>query len=317
MGTYGHACVPTPRAPSLGVTLVDKCGALLMEETILKFILSGLGNFYRSWKLAEHAVPLADELGFWGAVIPDHYMWDRPEMPDRDSTLDCWTVLTYLAAKTKQLKLGTLVTPIPFRPPGMLAKIVTTLDLVSSGRVVLGVGAGWSRTEFDGFSEWFDGKTRVDRTEEGVELILRLWKENKVDFQGRFYNAKGAVLEPKPVQKPHPPLLFGGPGPRMLRMAGRYGDLCFIPPWAKPSFESAKSIVEMEARKAGRGGKVAFAAGSPIAQGKFDMKLLEKDVEKAAQNGCGYYVTPFPSIDYVATMQQFAKDVVPSYIGLA
>ena len=76
--------------------------------------------------------------------------------------------LGYMAAKTKKLRLGTLVTPIPFRPPGMLAKIVATLDVISSGRAILGVGAGWSQTEFEGYSEWTDGKTRVDRTEEGV-----------------------------------------------------------------------------------------------------------------------------------------------------
>lgn len=133
-----------------------------------------------------------------------------------------------------------MATPIPFRPPGILAKMVATVDLLSSGRTILGVGAGWSRTEFEGYNEWVSGKTRVDRTEEGVKLILRLWQEDKVDFQGKFYSAKAAVLDPKPLQKPHPPLLFGGFSPRMLRLAGRYGDLCFIPPWIKIPFESAK-----------------------------------------------------------------------------
>ena len=119
------------------------------------------------------------------------------------------------------MRIGTLVTPIPFRPPGILAKIVSTLDVISSGRAILGVGAGWSQTEFEGYSEWTDGKTRVDKTEEGVQLILKLWQEAKVEFQGKFYKAKGAILDPKPVQKPHPPLLFGGVSPRTLRLAGQ------------------------------------------------------------------------------------------------
>ena len=105
----------------------------------LRFILSGLGNWSDSWKLIEQAVPLADELGFWGAVLPDHYMWG--ENRGGDSTLETWIALTYLAAKTEKIKLGTLVTPIPFRPPGILAKNVSTLDQLSSGRTVLGVGA--------------------------------------------------------------------------------------------------------------------------------------------------------------------------------
>src|SRR3989442_15971956 len=134
-------------------------------------------------------------------------MWGR----DRggDSTVETWTALTYLAAKTEKIRLGTLVTPIPFRPPGMLAKTVSTLDLLSNGRTILGVGAGWSRTEFEGYSKWNSNKIRVDKTREGLDLILKLWTQEKVDFKGKFYHANGAVLEPKPVQKPHPPLLFG------------------------------------------------------------------------------------------------------------
>ncbi len=279
----------------------------------MKFLIAGLGNFYRAWKLVEHVVPVADELGFHGLLIPDHFMWDWKDMPERNSTLDAWTALSYLAGKTKKLKLGTLVTPIPFRPPGILAKIVATLDVISSGRAILGVGAGWSQTEFEGYSDWTDGKTRVDKTEEGVQLILKLWKEASVDFQGRFYKAKGGVLDPKPVQKPHPPLLFGGVSPRMLRLAGKYGDMCFIPPWTQTPFNKAKSIVDMEAKSAGRQLKLEYGAGSPMIRGAFDMKTLEKDIQTAVDNGCRFYVTPFPQDDYVAKMREFARDVMPSY----
>ena len=280
----------------------------------MKFFLAGLGNFYRSWKLIEQAIPAADDLAYHGVVFPDHYMWDRDQMPERNSTLDAWSVISYLAAKTRHLMLGTLVTPIPFRPPAMLAKIVATVDLVSSGRAILGVGAGWSRTEFEGYSEWSDGKTRVDKTDEGVRLIRRLWQEEKVDFDGRFYKARGAVLEPKPVQKPYPQLLFGGVSPRMLRLAGRYGDLCYVPPWVQRPFAEAKSIAEGEARKAGRHSHLIFGAGSPmIMGGRFDMKSLEKDVSKASDGGCEFYVIPFPTDDYVAKMREFAHRVIPSF----
>ena len=127
----------------------------------MRFILSGLGNWYQSWKLIEEAVVLADKLGFWGAVLPDHYMWG--ENRGGNSTLETWVALTYLAARTEKLKLGTLVTPIPFRPPGMLAKTISTVDLLSSGRAVLGVGAGWSQAEFEGYARWEDAKTRLTR----------------------------------------------------------------------------------------------------------------------------------------------------------
>src|SRR5437867_12972232 len=107
------------------------------------------------------------------------------------------TALTYLAAKTEKIRLGTLVTPIPFRPPGMLAKTVSTLDLLSNGRTTLGVGAGWSQTEFEGYSEWNPNKIRLDKTREGVELILKLWTQEKVVVNGKFYHANGAVLDLK------------------------------------------------------------------------------------------------------------------------
>jgi len=157
----------------------------------LRFILSGLGNWYNGWNLTDQAVQLADKLGFWGAVIPDHYMWAEAfGQPQKDSTVESWIALTYLAAKTQNIKLGTTVTPIPFRPPAMLAKMVSTMDVLSSGRAVLGVGAGWSQTEFEGYSTWDDPKTRVDKTKEGVELILQLWQKPKVDFEENTFMQK-------------------------------------------------------------------------------------------------------------------------------
>ncbi len=230
--------------------------------------------------------------------MPDHYMWGEPfgrgiEQPD--STLDTWVALSYLAAKTNKVKLGTLVTPIPFRHPGILAKMVSTLDLLSSGRTVLGVGAGWSQVEFEGYSEWNDSKTRVDKTEEGVRLILKLWQEKRVDFHGKYYKTNGAILEPKPVQKPHPPLLFGGQGTRMLRLAGRYGDICFIRPSTQLPFDKAKAIVSQEALKVKRQVGPAYAAGSPRFEGtKFDTTPLVQDIERAANTGCEFQGTLSP-----------------------
>jgi alkanesulfonate monooxygenase SsuD/methylene tetrahydromethanopterin reductase-like flavin-dependent oxidoreductase (luciferase family) len=284
----------------------------------LRFILAGLGNWYNGWSLTDQAVLLADKLGFWGAVIPDHYMWaEAYGQSQKDSTLDSWIALTYLAAKTQNIKLGTLVTPIPFRPPGMLAKMVSTMDVLSSGRAVLGVGAGWSQTEFDGYSTWDDSKTRVEKTKEGVELILQLWQKPQVDFKGKYYHAKGAILEPKPVQKPHPPLLFGGVGTRMLRLAGQCSDICHIPPWVNSPMEKARSIVKQEARRFHREDKVAFAAGSVANRDpKFDLKAAGHDVEKAAKDEALYYITPLHRTGFLDNLKEFAKSIIPSYSGL-
>jgi alkanesulfonate monooxygenase SsuD/methylene tetrahydromethanopterin reductase-like flavin-dependent oxidoreductase (luciferase family) len=284
----------------------------------LKFILSGLGNWYNGWNLTDQAVQLADKLGFWGAVIPDHYMWAEAfGQPQKDSTVESWIALTYLAAKTQKIKLGTIVTPIPFRPPAMLAKMVATMDVLSSGRSILGVGAGWSQTEFEGYSTWDDPKTRVAKTQEGVELILQLWQKPQVDFKGKYYHAKGAILDPKPVQKPHPPLMFGGVGTRMLQLAGQYSDICHIPPWVNVTMEKARSIVKQEARRFHREGKIAFAAGSVANRDqKFDVKAVGQDVEKAAKDGALYYISPLHRTGYLDNLKEFAKNIMPSYSGL-
>ena len=284
----------------------------------MRFILSGLGNWYSGWSLTDQAVQMADKLGFWGAVIPDHYMWaEAYGQPQKDSTLESWIALTYLAAKTQNIKLGTIVTPIPFRPPAILAKMVSTMDVLSSGRTVLGVGAGWSQSEFEGYSTWDDSKTRVDKTREGVELILELWQKPQVDFKGKYYYAKGAILDPKPVQKPHPPLMFGGVGTRMLRLAGQYSDICHIPPWVHVSMEKARSIVKQEARRFHREDKIAFAAGSVANRDqKFDLKSVEQDVEKAAKDGSLYYIAPLQRTGYLDNLKEFAKNIIPSYSGL-
>lgn len=284
----------------------------------MKFILSGLGNWYNGWNLADQAIQLADKLGFWGAVIPDHYMWaEAYGQQHKDSTLESWIALTYLAAKTQKIKLGTIVTPIPFRPPAMLAKMVATMDVLSSGRAILGVGAGWSQTEFEGYSTWDDSKTRVDKTQEGVELILQLWQKPLVDFKGKHYHAKGAILDPKPVQKPHPPLMFGGVGTRMLRLAGQYSDICHIPPWVHVQMEKARSIVKQEARRFHREDKIAFAAGSVANRDQeFDLKAVGQDVEKAAKDGSLYYIAPLQRTGYLDNLKEFAKNIIPSYSGL-
>ena len=264
---------------------------------------------------------VADDIGFHAFLMPDHYMWGEGNLFG-NSTMETWITLTHIASKTTRIKVGTLVTPIPFRPPGMLAKMTSTLDILSNGRVILGVGAGWSQTEFEGYSEWSDANTRVAKTEEGVRLILDLWEKPKVDFQGSYYNAKGAVLEPKPIQKPHPPLLFGGAnrgGTKMLRMAGKYGDICYIPPQVTElidgGFERAVAIVKEAAKEAGREGKVKFGwngiGGPPIESSPQDPV---KKIQEASQNGAEYFLVNFPRDESrFEKIKAFGKDVIQSF----
>jgi alkanesulfonate monooxygenase SsuD/methylene tetrahydromethanopterin reductase-like flavin-dependent oxidoreductase (luciferase family) len=293
----------------------------------LKFILGSWGNWYSGWETMKKVVPEADNLGYWGFVMPDHYMWGS--QMGGNSTLDTWIVLTYLAAKTENIRLGTLVTPIPFRPPSVLAKMVSTLDIISNGRTILGVGAGWSQTEFEGYSSWDEPKIRVDKTIEGLELILKLWDSttnasSPVNFDGKHYSAKGAILEPKPVQKPHPLLLFGGTAPRMFRLAGLYSDICLIPPWLPPEkAEEAKQIILEEAKRHGRHSRISFAeilreamSDSPqSAPPRYDVQSYSKGVERVRNSGSEYVIIPiFGPYKVVSNIvKDFGKQIIPSY----
>ncbi len=280
----------------------------------MKFILASGLNMAANWTQIRDSALEADRLGFFGLVMPDHYMWGPPRSFG-DSTLETWTTLTYLAAKAERLHLGTLVTPIPFRPPGMLAKMVSTLDQLSGGRTFLGVGAGWSQVEFEGYSQWDPNKVRVEKTEEGLNLILKLWTEPKVSFKGKYYHANGAVLDPKPQQKPHPPLLFGGVGPRMLKMAGRYADICLIPRF--PGIDNAKSrkIVMDEAKREKREGKPSFADMAPFPEpgSTYNSKEYSGLVENSLEAGCRYFIATFPHIGYMEALRDFAKTIIPSF----
>lgn len=283
----------------------------------MKFYLSGLGNLYPNLELIKSAIIEADGLGFDGALMPDHYMWGEMRgghrMPNGYSTLETWVTLTYLAGQTESISLGTLVTPLPFRHPPMLAKMLSTLDVLSGGRVVLGVGAGWSQVEFEGYSEWGGDKHRVDKTVEALRLMLMLWTEDEVTFKGKFYKVKGAVLDPKPVQKPYPRLLFGSTGDRMLRLTGRYADICFIPPWASHQREEIRSKVLEAAAGTKRVGKIAFMLGDMGARSPYDSNDYAEKIEAAADWGASYYNTAFPRDSLVESMRRFAKEIMPSY----
>lgn len=291
----------------------------------MHFFIGLYTNWANEWPVIEQVVLAADRLGFDGVLLPDHYMFSKEVMgirPDRNATLESWIALAVLASRTEQVRLGTLVSPISLRPPGVLAKIVATVDVLSGGRTVLGVGAGWSDVEFNGFSKWDPPAIRVDKVQEGVELIRRLWTEEEVSFEGKYYKAKKAVLEPKPVQQPYPTLLFGGHKDRMLRLAGQYANIAYIKTAEENLdlecnyFEKAKEKVLNSAKKFNRRSELAFMFGSfhfQLLYNAFDVDECRRRVEAAEKVGAEYFLTPFPVGRQVDAMEQFVKDIMPSF----
>jgi alkanesulfonate monooxygenase SsuD/methylene tetrahydromethanopterin reductase-like flavin-dependent oxidoreductase (luciferase family) len=285
----------------------------------MKFFLGGLGNWPSDYPQVEKAVLLAEDSGFDGALIPDHYQYGSSpllQFGNPNSTLDAWIALTYLAGKTTRIHLGTLVTPIPFRPPGITAKMVTTLDVLSGGRVIFGVGAGWSKTEFEGYSTWDKPKIRVDKTKEGLELMIKLWTQDKVTHKGTHYKAKNAVLDPKPVQTPYPKLLFGGAGKRMLKLAGKYADICYTPRLsAKTDIAAMRDTVLQAAKRANRVNKLAFLGGTIFTfRTSYNPEQYVRRIEQSRNAGDKYYLVALPrSKAFFDNLKSFAKDIMPSF----
>jgi alkanesulfonate monooxygenase SsuD/methylene tetrahydromethanopterin reductase-like flavin-dependent oxidoreductase (luciferase family) len=177
----------------------------------------------KPWSQVRDEFALADELGFDHAWLVDHLLDTDgpPELP----CLEAWTLLAAIAASTTRVRLGVLVSSNTFRSPALLAKEAVTVDHVSGGRLILGIGTGWHADEHRRYGfELPDAPQRVARFEEAVELIVRLQEEPRVTFEGRFYRTDDAVFEPRPVQQPRIPLLIAAHRPRMIRIAARWAD---------------------------------------------------------------------------------------------
>ena len=135
---------------------------------------------------------------------------------------ECWTVLTAIAAITSRVEIGPLVLALPFRNPALTAKMAAELDEVSGGRLILGLGCGWHRPEFDAFGYPFDH--RVSRFDEGLQVLVPLLREGRVTFSGRYHHAVDAELRPRPIRQGGPPIMIAGKQPRMLKLVARYAD---------------------------------------------------------------------------------------------
>jgi probable F420-dependent oxidoreductase len=161
----------------------------------------------------------AEETGFDSIWVGDHLLYRGDGRPER-GPWDAWTLLAGLAAATERVALGPLVACLAFHPPGVLARMAATVDEVSGGRLVLGVGAGWNEAEFRAFGIPFD--RRAARFEEAFEIVRRLLGGERVTFRGRFHEVRDAVLLPRPARRP--PIMVGSGGERVLRAALPHAD---------------------------------------------------------------------------------------------
>jgi len=168
----------------------------------------------------------AERAGFDAIFLYDHF--HTVPSPQLESVFECWTSIAALARDTKSIRLGQMVTCNSYRPPSLLAKMASCIDVMSNGRLILGIGAGWYEHEYSAYGyEYPETPDRLRMLRDSLQLIKSMWTEDLATFEGRFYQVHGAINEPKPVQKPHPPIWIGGAGERVtLKLVAQYGDAC-------------------------------------------------------------------------------------------
>jgi F420-dependent oxidoreductase-like protein len=197
-----------------------------------------------------------EQAGIDNVSVMDHYFQMEMAGGPGKPMLEGYTTLGFLAAHTSTAELQLLVTGVTYRHPGLLSKIVTTLDVLSGGRAVLGLGAAWYGREHAGLGVPFPPVSeRFERLEETLQIVLQMWSDNDGPYQGRHYALAETVNVPPPISQPHPPIMIGGTGERKtLRLVARYADACnmFAGPHAGPDAIRAKlDVLERHCREAG------------------------------------------------------------------
>jgi F420-dependent oxidoreductase-like protein len=170
----------------------------------------------------------AEEYGFDSFWVMDHFHQIQNVGRVGEPMLEGWTTISSLASVTKTIKLGTLVTGNIYRSPALLAKMGATVDVLSGGRLFMGIGAGWNEEEAKAYGiPHYDVPERLGRLGEALQIIRGMWTSDGFSFNGRYYSTSNAFCVPKPVQKPHPPILIGGSGEKStLRLVAKYGNAC-------------------------------------------------------------------------------------------
>ena len=185
-------------------------------------ILSPAAGF--SYDEIRESALAAERSGFASFWVSDHFFGGQTASPDRDC-LEAWTVMAALARDTSTIRLGTLVTAAQYRNPALLAKIAAGVDHMSGGRVEFGVGAGWKEAEYRAYGyDFLPPGERVAQLKDALEIVTRLWSEERATYHGRHYRIEDAVCSPKPLQRPRPPIWVGGDKERVMRLAARYAD---------------------------------------------------------------------------------------------
>lgn len=269
----------------------------------------------RPWEeilgLARHC----EATGWDSVYFADHFMPNGPGAEPLDGdTLECWSVISALAAEVPRLRLAPLVTSVTYRHPAVLAKIAAAVDHVSGGRLTLGVGAGWQENEHDSYGiELGTIQQRMDRFEEAVQILVSMLREQRTNFDGRYFKVKEAPNQPSPVQQRLPILIGGGGEKRTLRIAAKWADEWNT--WSTPELLSHKmGVLHKHCDEIGRDpGEIRVSTQALMFLSTDESWLSDKRNMAAGQ--AVIVGTPDEVVDIVASYREAGMDelIIPGF----
>ena len=263
--------------------------------------------------LAEIAKAV-DEGGFEYLSVMDHLFQIRGVGPAENDMLEAYITLGFIAAHTERVKLLTLVTGVHYRQPGLLAKAITTLDVLSGGRAVFGIGAGWNEEESRGLGFPYPStKERFELLEETLRYVREMWSDDEGPFDSAHIHAERLLNVPQPLSKPRPPIMIGGGGEKKtLRLVAKYADACNLPgePGLEHKIDVLRGHCEAEGRDYDEITKTTLARIDPA-----NIDELKADLRQKADLGFDAAFVTIPSGPKLDVIEALAKEVIPEAAG--
>jgi len=284
---------------------------------------------------------LADRVGFHSIWFVDH-MWSRG-LPDLDH-LEAWTLMSATAAVTERIGVATLVLCNSYRNPALLAKMVSSLDNVSGGRFLLGLGAGWMDEEYRGYGYPFPSpRVRIEQLDEALTVMKLLFSEARANFEGKYYSVPDAANNPKPVQKPHPPILIGGAGEKLLlRVVAQHANIWNCPNNVAEQLPQKLEVLKRHCDSIGRdASEIEVSEQTIVVIGKDESDLKQKlgfakkmlgnvfDIDKTGlvgtpdqlieqiakrnRDGVSFFTMMFGDLNSAESIELFAEKVAPAF----
>ncbi len=259
-------------------------------------------------------VQRAEDVGFQRISVMDHVWQIGAVGPTENAMLEAYTALGYIAAQTKRVQLLAWVTAVVYREPGLLAKAVTTLDVLSEGRAWLGIGAAWNEEESRGLGLTFPPTAeRFERLEEALQICLQMWSDDESAYDGKHYQLGRTLNQPQSIRRPHPPILIGGGGERKtLRLVAQYAQACNL--FATPELEHKLDVLRRHCEDVGRDyddiEKTVMAPLDPGAQGEKVDDLLQ-ELERFHKLGVSEVHGRFPDMHDLKRIDILGERVIP------